>query len=102
MKRGALMGTMIGTMAGIALAMGVHTLFYLHPPLGETWLAQLLVLVSTPGARLLSLLSGRPLTQELGIVFYWLSLQLTLVGGGALCGCLAGALWRRRSRQQGT
>lgn len=90
MKPRAGMGLMIGAMAGMAVAVGLHMLLSAQPELVSGWLGVLLARISAPGARLFGLLSARMASQELGILSYWLSLQLTLVSGGAVIGTLIG------------
>ncbi len=79
-------GAMVGTMAGITLAVALHTLLQAQPQLAAGWLGTVLLALSAPGARLVCLLTRLPCNHELGMVAHWISLQLTLVSVGALVG----------------
>ena len=85
MRRTAL-GAMVGTMVGITLAVGLHTLLTARPELAAGWLGVTLARVSAPGAWLIGHLTGHHGSHEMGILAAWLSLQLTLVLGGAVLG----------------
>jgi hypothetical protein len=96
LKRQLLLGAMFGTMAGMAVAMAVHTLLSAHPELAAGGLGQALAALSAPGARLIAMLGARAGMNGLGALAHWLSLQLTLVGLGALIGLLAGFIAQAR------
>lgn len=92
MRRRVLLGAMFGTMAGMAAAMGLHTLLTAQPELAAGPLGQALATMAAPGARLIALISPHAGMGELGILSHWLSLQLTLVLLGALTGLIAGGI----------
>mgnify|MGYP006971859311 CR=1 FL=1 len=95
MKR-ALQGSMIGTMAGIATAVGLHMLLSAQPSLAGTGLGVLLASFSAPGARLIGAITGWSGSHELGMLAHWLSLQLTLLAAGGVLGALAGIVTGQR------
>jgi len=99
MKQSTIMGLMIGTMAGIALAVGLHMLLTAQPSLVHTWLGGVLARVAAPGARMIGLFSDQAASHEMGILTHWLSLQLSLVALGASTGALV-AFFAERWRTQ--
>ncbi len=103
MKQSTIMGLMIGTMAGITVAVGLHMLLSAQPSLVLGWLGPVLATVAAPGARMIGLFSDHATSHEMGILTHWLSLQLTLVAIGAGTGALVGFIaerWRIRSSEQ--
>lgn len=90
MRRQATMGLMIGAMVGMSAAVGLHMLLSSHPELADGWLGALLARLATPGARMIGWAVQGASSHELGILGAWLSLQFTLVLGGALIGGLVG------------
>ncbi len=99
MKQRVLMGLMIGTMAGIAVAVGLHMLLSAQPELARGGFGVLLARIAAPGARLIGLLAPGSGSHELGILTHWLSLQLTVAGSGAVVGALIGFIAERRRAQ---
>jgi len=103
MKQSTIMGLMIGTMVGIALAVGLHMLLTAQPSLVHSWLGLVLTRVAAPGARMIGLFSDHATSHEMGVLTHWLSLQLTLVTLGATTGALAGFIadrWRTRASDE--
>ena len=98
MKRST-MGAMVGTMAGISLALGLHLLLQWQPQLAATWLGTALVALSAPGAKLLCLLTALSCSHELGMIAHWISMQLTLLIGGALVGTTVAILTGQRRQR---
>lgn len=84
------MGGMVGAMAGVALAVGVHIVFSTWPGLAAGWPGLVLVWIARPGVRLAEAAVRHPFQQELGMIAAWLSLQLTLVLGAAALGVAVG------------
>lgn len=92
-------GAMIGTMAGITTAVGLHLLLQWQPQLAATWLGAALLALAAPGAKLVCLLTALPCSHELGMIAHWISMQLTLVVGGALVGTTVAILTGQRRQK---
>jgi hypothetical protein len=88
---------MIGAMAGVGLAVGLHAIFSTWPALAAGWPGAVMAWIARPGVLLVGAVARQPFHQELGIVAAWLSLQLTLVVGGALLGAVVGVLCTPRA-----
>ncbi|WP_236607778.1 hypothetical protein [Sandaracinus amylolyticus] len=84
-----LLGSIVGALVGASSLLGLWLVATLHrglPLSGTAWV------IATPGAQVVSWLTGWPLEQESGQLCYALGLPLTVFAAGFVGGGTVGAL----------